>query len=186
MNEPVATGFIERRIILIRGQHVILGSDLARLYDVPTKALNRAVLRNIGRFPPDFMFQLSKAENKILRCQIGTLGWGTYSKYLPRAFTEEGIAMLSGLLRSERAVQVNIAIMRAFVRLRRLIAEDRGLAALVTEHEHRLDGHDQDIAALIKTIPRLPPPQPAPEPRPVVGFTPPPKGKRRAKRPKAA
>ncbi len=118
-----------------------------------------------------YMFQLSEVENKILRCRIGALKWGAYSKYPPRAFTEEGVAMLSGLLRSERAVKVNVAIMRVFVRLRRLLAEDRGLATLVTEHEHRLNDHDQDIADIIKNIPRLTLPQPVPEPRPVVGFT---------------
>ena len=148
MEVMIKADVIKHRILLIRSQHVILDYDLSKLYGVPTKMLNKAVPRNIERFPADFMFQLSKAEHEILRCKIGTLGWGTYSKHLPRAFTEEGIAMLSGLLRSERAVRVNIAIMRAFVRLRRLVTEDRSLAALVTEHERRLDGHDQDIAVL--------------------------------------
>ncbi|MCX5797754.1 MAG: hypothetical protein NTY77_19865 [Elusimicrobia bacterium] len=106
-------------------------------------------------------------------------GRGQHRKHRPHAFTSLGVAMLSSVLKSERAIQVNIAIMRAFDRLRELIAEDRGLAALVTEHEHRLDGHDQDIAALIETAPC--PPEPEPERRPVLGFTPPPKRKRRAK-----
>jgi len=170
MGKMTDARFVERRIFLMRGQHVMLSGDLAKLYEVPTKALNRAVLRNIERFPDDFMFQLSKEENSILRCQFGTLGWGQYSKYLPRAFTEEGIAMLSGLLRSKKAVQVNIAIMRAFVRLRWLLTGDRRLADQVAEHERRLSKHEGDIRSLFAAVPQLP--EPAPEPRPVIGFRP--------------
>lgn len=105
---------IERTIFLIRGQKVILDRDLASRYGVETKQLNRAVRRNIERFPPDFMFQLTADEVASSRCQIGTLKRGHNVKYLPCAFTEQGVAMLSTVLRSPRAVQVNIAIMRAY------------------------------------------------------------------------
>lgn len=108
---------IERRILLVRGQKVMLDVHLAELYGVETKTLNRAVKRNRERFPPDFMLQLTPREFRESRFQFGTSSWGG-RRYLPYAFTEQGVAMLSSVLRSERAVQVNIAIMRAFVRLR--------------------------------------------------------------------
>ncbi len=193
MNELVATGFIERRIYHIRGKPVMLDRDLAALYGVETRIINRAVKRHPTRFPKDFMLQLTPQELTNWKSQIGIsnsdIRMGLRKR--PYVFTSLGVAMLSFVLNSERAIQVNIAIMRVFDRLRELIAEDRGLAALVTEHEHRLDAHDQDIAALIETVPQLPSPQPAPEFRPVVGFTPPAKVKRRAirsraRRPKAA
>ena len=112
---------IEKLIFLIRGQKVMLDSNLAELYDVPTKVFNQAVKRNKSRFPSDFMFQLTSEEFDILRSQIVTLetGRGRHRKYLPYAFTEQGVAMLSSILRSKRAVNVNIEIMRAFVRLRK-------------------------------------------------------------------
>jgi hypothetical protein len=179
MNELVAAGFIERRIYRIRGKQVILDRDLAQLYGVATKVLNRAVKRHPKRFPKDCMIQLSPVELRNWKCQFGTsnssVKMGLQKR--PCAFTSLGVAMLSSVLNSERAIQVNMAIMRVFDRLRELIAEDRSLAALVTEHEHRLDGHDQDIAALIETVPSLPEPE---EPRPVLGFTPPTQRKRRA------
>src|SRR3990172_5280760 len=115
---------IARAIVLIHGQKVILDADLAELYGVETKALNRAVKRNNGRFPGDFMFQLTTEEAERLRYQIGTLkpGRGRHRKYRPYAFTEQGIAMLSSVLHSERAVRVNIEIMRAFVQLRQMLS----------------------------------------------------------------
>jgi hypothetical protein len=108
---------ITHAILLIRGQKVMLDSDLARLYEVEIKALNRAVKRNDSRFPADFMFQLTPGEAERLRCHAGTLkaGRGQHRKYYPYAFTEQGVAMLSSVLHSERAVRVNIEIMRAFV-----------------------------------------------------------------------
>jgi hypothetical protein len=106
---------IESRIHSIRDQKVMLDRDLAELYGVETKQLKRAVRRNIERFPDDFMFELTKEEYEILRCQFGTLSWGAHAKFLPFAFTENGVAMLSGVLNSPRAVQVNIQIMRAFL-----------------------------------------------------------------------
>jgi hypothetical protein len=184
MKNLINAGLVERRIYLIRGEKVMLDSDLADLYGVPTKRLNEQVRRNLRRFPKDFMFTLTWGEMTALRSHSATLktaGRGKHRKYLPQAFTEMGVAMLSSVLNSERAIGVNIAIMRVFQKLRHLLAEHKELAAQVAEHEIRLDDHDQDIAALIETIPQLPPPQPAPEPRPVVGFTPPPKRKRRSR-----
>ena len=108
---------IRNRILTIRGVQVMIDRDLARLYQVEAKQFNRQVQRNIERFPPDFMFWLSKGEAQDLRCQIGTSSWGG-DRYLPSAFTEQGIAMLSGILRSPKAIEVNIAIMRAFVAMR--------------------------------------------------------------------
>jgi hypothetical protein len=120
----VDTEEILRRILTFRGQRVLLDSELAALYRVETKALNRAVRRNIERFPADFMFQLSSEESALLRSQIGALksGRGAHRKYTPYVFTEQGVTMLSSVLRSERAVQVNIEIMRAFARLRQLVS----------------------------------------------------------------
>ncbi len=132
------TEFTERRIFLIRGQKVILDKDLAWLYDVQTRDLNKAVRRNIERFPSDFMFQLTAEESQNLMFHFGTSSgaerhgtksahWGGVRK-LPKAFTEQGVAMLSGMLKSKRAIQMNIAIMRAFVRLREILSTHRELA----------------------------------------------------------
>ena len=117
---------IERRILFVRGERVMLDSDLAALYGVQTKVLNQAVRRNGDRFPIDFMFQLSTQEAESLRSQIVTvkLGRGQHRKYLPHVFTEQGVAMLSSVLKSRRAVQVNVEIMRAFVRLREMLSAD--------------------------------------------------------------
>ncbi len=126
----IATDIVQKKIFLVRGQKVMLSQDLAGLYGVDPKILNKAVKRNIERFPTDFMFQLTPEEQKILRFQFGTLGLehGKYSKYLPYAFTEQGVAMLSSVLRSKRAIQVNIEIMRAFTRLREILATHKDLA----------------------------------------------------------
>ena len=132
----------ERAIVSLRGHRVMLDESLARLYDVPVKVLNQAVKRNLERFPPDFMFQLTEAESKSLRSQIVTLDAGhrgQHRKYLPFAFTEQGVAMLSGVLRSPRAVQANIAIMRAFVRLRRMLIEHADLARKLAALEKKYD-----------------------------------------------
>ena len=117
---------VEKVIYLIRGQKVILDSDLAKLYGVSTGALNRSVKRHPDRFPDDFMFALTAGEYEFLRCQIGILkkGRGAHRKYLPSVFTEQGVAMLSGLLNSPRAIQVNVSIMRTFARMRRLLLQE--------------------------------------------------------------
>ena len=124
--------YIENKIYEIRGQRVMLDRDLAELYDVPTKALNQSVKRNIKRFPPDFMFQLSREEFENLRSQIVTSKWGG-TRTMPHAFTEQGVAMLSGLLHSDRAIQANIAIMRAFVAMRNYITTTSTVTAELAE-----------------------------------------------------
>jgi hypothetical protein len=124
-------------IYYIRGEKVLLDFDLAELYNVNTSQLKRTVRRNIKRFPLDFMFQLTKEEMEILRCQIGTSNWGG-RRYLPFAFTEQGIAMLSSVLNSERAVLVNIAIMRAFVQMRKFIMSNNDLAKKLNALENKV------------------------------------------------
>jgi len=161
---------IERKIYLIRSQKVMLDSDLAELYGVPVKALNQAVKRNFSRFPEDFMFQLTKGENESLRSQIVTLktGRGKHRKYLTYAFTEQGVAMLSSVLHSERAIQVNIAIMRAFVKLREFLSTHKELAHKLAELEQKIVKHDEEIKAIFDAIRQLmTPPQ---KPGRKIGF----------------
>jgi len=130
---------VERLIYLIRGHKVMLDADLAELYGVETKALNKAVKRNIERFPKDFMFQLTKEEFQNLRFQIGTSSqWGG-RRFPPYAFIEQGVAMLSSVLRSKRAAQVNVQIMRSFVRLRQMLATNKDLARKLEELEEKYD-----------------------------------------------
>lgn len=158
---------IERRLLILRGERVILDRDLADLYAVPTKALNQAVRRNIERFPPDFAFRLTVQELTGLRSQIVTSSsdWGG-RRHPPYAFTEQGVAMLSGVLRSPRAVLVNIEIMRAFVRLRRLLASHAELARKLTELERR---YDAQFRVVFDAIRALMEPLDEGEP-PVIGF----------------
>jgi len=131
---------IEKAIYLIRGEKVMLDRDLALLYEVETKALNRAVKRNLQRFPPDFMFQLTVEEADRLRCQIGTSNEGRGGRrYLPYVFTEQGVAMLSSVLNSERGILVNIEIMRAFVKLRQMLASNAELSRRLDELESKYD-----------------------------------------------
>jgi len=145
---------ITRAILLIRGQKVMLDSDLAQLYEVETKTLNRAVKRNIARFPGDFMFQLTMEEAERLRYQIGTLktGRGRHRKYRPYAFTEQGVAMLSSVLRSERAVRVNIEIMRAFVQLRQMLSSHADLARKLAALEKKYDAQFKVVFDAIREL----------------------------------
>ena len=159
---------VEQVILLLRGKRVILDSDLAALYGVATKNLNKAVTRNRDRFPADFMFQLTADEAVGSRFQSGTLKRGQNVKYLPFAFTEQGVAMLSSVLRSPQAVQVNIAIMRAFVRLRETLSLHRELEHQLAELERRVEGHDSGIRTLFDAIRQLMKPQE--KPRPHIGF----------------
>lgn len=117
---------IENKIYLIRGKKVMLDTDLARLYEIETKTFNRAVKRNLERFPEEFMFQLNKSETENLRYQFGTSSWGG-RRYFPYVFTEYGVAMLSSILNSKRAIQVNIQIIKTFIRLREMIISNRQL-----------------------------------------------------------
>lgn len=140
MNEMIQ---IKNLIYIIRGHRVMLDSDLAALYEVETKMLNRAVKRNITRFPKHFMFQLNKEEWENLRCQNGTFK-NNIRKYLPYAFTEQGVAMLSSILRSEKAIQINIQIMDTFVQMRRWAIENKDMSQRLSELEHYFMQHCQD------------------------------------------
>jgi hypothetical protein len=166
---------ITQSILVFRGHKVLLDTDLAELYGVPTKVLLQAVRRNQERFPEDFMIQLTAAEWAALRSRIVTLetGRGQHRKYLPYAFTEQGVAMLSSVLNSARAIAVNIEIMRAFVKLRELLTSNKELARRFDQLEARLDKklteHDEAIAAILSAIRELMNP-PVPKKRP-IGFT---------------
>jgi hypothetical protein len=159
---------IEKSILLIRGQKVMLDRDLAELYGVETKNLNLAVRRNLRRFPEDFMFQHTAEEYGALRLQIETLkrGRGRHRKYLPHAFTEQSVAMLSSVLHSERAIQVNLAIMRAFVRLREMLASNRELARRLDELDQKYDAR---FRAAFEAIRQLMAPSTNP-PKRRIGF----------------
>jgi len=171
-NKPMPIVSVENiagLILFVRGQKVMLDVHLAELYGVSTGHLKRAVRRNIDRFPSDFLFQLTTDEYQSLRCQFGILRRGQHAKYLPLAFTEQGVAMLSSVLRSKRAVQMNVEIMRAFVRLRNFLAAHKELARKLAELERRVTDHDAQIEAIFEAIRQLmtPPPEP---PRERVGF----------------
>ena len=144
MTELVPVEVISSRIYLIRGIKVMLDRDLAELYEVETRVLNQAVKRNIKRFPKDFMFQLTKDEFKILKSQIVTSRWGGVRK-LPLAFTEQGIAMLSGILHSDRAIHVNIQIMRVFVKLRQWLIDNKDLRKELEELKQITDERFQIV-----------------------------------------
>jgi phage regulator Rha-like protein len=168
-------GDITRSILVLRGHKVLLDEDLAALYGVETKVLLQAIKRNAARFPEDFMLELTALEWAALRSQFVTLkaGRGQHRKYLPYAFTEQGVAMLSSVLRSPRAISVNIEIMRAFVRMREMLASNQDLAKRIDQLEARigkkLATHDEAIAAILSAIRELMHP-PAPKRRP-IGFT---------------
>lgn len=159
---------ITRAILLIRGQKVMLDTDLAALYGVETKTLNRAVKRNLGRFPGDFMLQLTWEEAGRLRYQIGPLktGRGRHRKYRPYAFTEQGVAMLSSVLHSERAVRVNIEIMRAFVQLRQMLSSHAELARKLAALEKKYDAQFKVVFDAIREL--MTPPEPPKKRR--IGF----------------
>jgi hypothetical protein len=148
---------LDRRIHLIRGHRVMLDADLAVLYGVETWNISRAVIRNVERFPPDFMSQLNREEYASLRRQIGVLEKGRHAKYLPRVFTEEGVAMLSGVLRSRRAVEANVAIMRAFVKLRAMVSAHKDLSLRLDELERKYNKRFKLVFEAIRELmePRL-------------------------------
>jgi len=159
---------ITRAILLIRGQKVMLDEALAALYEVEVKVLNQAVKRNADHFPEDFMFQLTAEETAFLRSQFVTLetGRGRHRKFRPYAFTEQGVAMLSSVLRSKRAVRVNIEIMRAFVRLRQMLSSHADLARKLAALEKKYDAQFKVVFDAIREL--MTPPEPPKKPR--IGF----------------
>jgi len=142
---------IIRKIYWIKGNKVMMDFDLASLYGVSTKVLKQAVKRNRRRFPKDFLFELTKSEFENLRSQFVTSSWGGL-RYLPYAFTEQGVAMLSGILNSDQAIQVNITIMRAFVQLRRFLESNKELARKIEELEKAVSGYDEKIQMIFSAI----------------------------------
>lgn len=160
---------IERRIIVIRGENVMLDDDLARIYGVETRVLVQAVKRSVRRFPPDFMFQLSREEFEGLRAQLGSANPGRGGRrYLPHAFTEQGVAMLSSVLRSDRAVHVSIEIVRAFVRLRRMAGSVAELRRKLDALEQKYDAQFRMVFDAIREL--MAPPAPGEKRR--IGFRP--------------
>jgi len=162
---------IENKIYLIRGIKVMLDSDLARLYQVETKALNRAVKRNEDRFPVDFMFQLTAEETKNLRFQIGTSS-SKYGgrRYLPFVFTEQGVAMLASVLKSKRAIHMSIAIVRAFIKLRELLSTHKGILVEMEKLRRTQKEHGQHIVSILNVISQLLNPPPDKKSKEPMGF----------------
>jgi hypothetical protein len=160
---------VESRILLLRHQRVILDTDIADLYGVPVKVLNQQVKRNRERFPADFVFRLTSKEDEVLRSQFVTSKQGRGGRrYAPYAFTEHGAIMAATVLNSERAVQMSVFVVRAFVRLREMLATNRKLAGKIDELENRLDTHDSTIQDLIDAIKELM--KPEDPPRKSIGF----------------
>jgi hypothetical protein len=146
------------KIYFLRGQKVMLDKDLAEIYGIETKRMKEAVRRNAERFPPDFMFEITREEYSSLRTQFATLentGQGKHSKYLPFAFTEQGVAMLSGIINSPKAIAMNIAIMRAFVQIRKVILENSKIAEQLNKLETRLGEHDAQLNGIYEAIENL-------------------------------
>ena len=169
MTTLVPVDSIVSKIALLRGEKVLIDQDLANLYGVETKHLKRAVRRHINRFPEDFMFQLTKEEFRNLRSHFGTSSWGG-TRYMPIAFTEQGVAMLSSVLNSDQAIEVNIAIMRAFVQLRKIMGSHKELRRKLADLEKHLENHDEQIQAIFEAIRQLMIP-PDKKDKKKIGFT---------------
>lgn len=165
----VPLGKIEQRILLIRGEKVIVDADLAEFYGAPTKRLNEQVKRNKGRFPADFMFKLTPDEKSEVVANCDHLEKLKYSKTLPNAFTEHGAIMAASVLNTSRAIEVSVFIVRAFLRLRRLVAEHKELSRRIVQIENHLADHDEQIIELIKAVKQLLKPEPPPKKR-CIGF----------------
>jgi phage regulator Rha-like protein len=168
MKEIIQQEFIEKRIFMIRGHKVILSTHLAKLYGVETRVLVQAVKRNIERFPSDFMFRLKKEEAEKLVSQNVIPHIKYFGGSMPYAFTEQGVAMLSSVLHSKRAIQVNIAIMRAFVKLRGILAAHKELANKLSQLEQKIEKHDAEIKAIFEAIRQLMSPPEKPQRK--IGF----------------
>ena len=165
----MADEVIINKIYIIRNIKVMLDLDLAELYKVNTRDLNKAVKRNLKRFPEDFMFQLNNQEFRNLMFQIGTSSWGGTRK-LPYAFTEQGVAMLSGVLNSDRAISVNIQIMRTFARIRQMLADNTELRLEIEQIKQKINNHDQSIEIVFRYIDELLEKKETPEERDMIGF----------------
>jgi len=168
MNITLPSEIIEKKIFLIRGHKVMLSFHLAELYNVETRILIQAVKRNIKRFPKDFMFQLNKREADWLVSQNVIPHKKYFGGHLPYAFTEQGVAMLSSVLNSERAIQVNIAIMRTFVKLRQILFTHKELASKLKELEQKIEKHDFEIRSIFEAIRQLM--IPIEQPKKKIGF----------------
>ncbi|MGC2165887.1 MAG: ORF6N domain-containing protein [Gallionella sp.] len=169
MTSLIANESVAQRILLLRGFRVMIDADLAELYGVPTKALNQAVHRNVERFPVDFMFQLSQEEKAEVVTNCDHLAKLKYSRTLPYAFTEHGALMLGNVLKSDRAVEVSLLVVRTFVQLREMLSSNKELATKLAELERKVSSHDQALAGLIDALRQLMR-QPASVARP-IGFT---------------
>jgi hypothetical protein len=167
-NKLMSIELIQSKIIVIRGERVMIDRDLAKLYGVSTKALNQAVTRNIKRFPSDFMFRATKDEKDELVTNCDRFRSLKHSSVMPRAFTEQGVAMLSSVLNTDRAIEVNIVIMRAFVQLRKISSSQKQLSKKLQEIEARLAEHDENIEVIFEVILQLM--SPPEKPRKKIGF----------------
>ncbi len=165
----ISLDVVEESIFLIRGRKVIVDRDLARLYGVETKYLNRQVRRNIERFPGEFMFQLSNEEKNELVTNCHRLKSLKHSSTLPYVFTEHGVAMMASVLNSDRAVKVSVYIIKVFVKLRQMLSTYKELAVQLKELERKVGSHDQQIAVLFEAIRKLMAPEPEKKKRP-IGF----------------
>jgi hypothetical protein len=165
----IPAGKIEQRILMIRGEKIIIDADLAEFYGVPTKRLNEQVKRNKDRFPEDFRFQLNADEKSEVVAKCDHLEKLKFSRVLPYAFTEHGAIMAASVLNSPQAAEISIFIVRAFVKLRQAISEHKELSRKISQIEQHLSGHDEQINAIIKTIKQLIQPAPVPQKR-RIGF----------------
>jgi len=166
----ISEEFIMSKILLIRDKKVMIDSDLATLYGVETKQLKRQVRRNIERFPPDFMFELTKSEFEILRSQFGTFKQGEHSKYLPMVFTEQGVAMLSNVLNSPAAIKVNIEIIRVFTKIREVLTESLNIKLEIEEIKKKLVNHDKNIELVFNYLDEMIEKQYNPKERIKIGY----------------
>ena len=172
MNESITVPdeIISSKIYFIRQQKVMLDNDLAELYNVETKQLKRQVRRNIERFPEDFMFELTQNENEILRSQFGTLKRGEHSKYLPMAFTEQGVAMLSSVLNSPTSIKVNIQIIRVFTKIREVLTDTLSMKLEIEEIKKKLSNNTKNIELVFNYLDELIDKKENLEPRKEIGF----------------
>ncbi len=162
---------VMNKIYIVRGQKVMLDRDLAELYQIETKQLKRQVKRNLERFPDDFMMELTKEEAEVSRCQIGTLKQGENIKYLPYAFTEQGVAMLSSVLNSAKAIQVNIQIMRVFTKIRQMLLDNTDIRLAIEKLEKKTDNNTKNIEVVFQYMDELTDKKESVKPRKQIGYT---------------